>query len=158
MMTEQPMGKLIGIYAGAQKGAGKTPVERAELVAGHGLQGDSHAGRDAHRQLSLFAVERLRELQSEGFDVSAEQLAANLFTENLELDSLKPHTRLRIGQTEIEIVERRTPCRSITQIDNRLPKRLQGRCGQLARIVKGGAIRAGDDVAVLADKRQPDLF
>ncbi len=133
-------------------------VESAELIVGHGLQGDSHAGRDARRQVSLFAVERLRELQSEGFDVSAEQLAANLFTENLELDSLKPRTRLRIGQTEVEIVERRAPCRSITSIDRRLPKRLYGRCGQLARIVKGGTIRAGDDVAVLADERQPDLF
>ena len=158
MMNDRPKARLIGVYAGAQKGAGKTPVERAELVAGHGLQGDSHAGRDARRQVSLFAVEQLRELQAEGFDVSAEQLAANLFTENLELDSLKPHTRLRIGQTEIEIAERRTPCRAFTRIDHRLPKRLYGRCGQFACIVKGGTIRAGDDVAVIADERQLDLY
>ncbi|MGH9839486.1 MAG: MOSC domain-containing protein [Blastocatellia bacterium] len=158
MMTDRPKAKLTGVYLGAQKGAGKTVVETAELIEGHGLQGDSHAGRDQRRQISLFALERLRELQSEGFEVSAEQLAANLFTENLDLDSLKPRTRLRIGQTEVEIVERRTPCRSISRIDHRLPKRLYGRCGQLARIVKGGAVSAGDDVAVVADERQPNLF
>jgi MOSC domain-containing protein YiiM len=149
--------KLAGVYAGAQQGAGKAPVASAELIAGHGLQGDSHAGRDARRQISLFAAERLRELQTEGFAVTAEQLAANLLTEHLDLDSLKPHTRLRIGSAEIELIERRTPCRSITRIDHRLPKRLHGQCGQLARILKGGVVRAGDEVVVIADE-QPGLF
>jgi MOSC domain-containing protein YiiM len=158
MMTELLRGKVVGIYAGAQRGAGKTRVGDAELVAGHGLRGDSHAGRDPRRQLSLFAAEHLRELRAEGFEVGAEQLAANLITEELALDSLPPHTRLRIGEAEIELVERRVPCRSITRIDNRLPKRLYGRCGQIARILKGGAIRAGDEIAILPDERQPGLF
>jgi MOSC domain-containing protein YiiM len=152
MQTE--IGKLAGIYIGANKGAGKASVGAAEMIADHGLRGDSHAGRDVRRQISLFALERLRELQAEGFDVSAGQLSANLFTEHLQLDSLNPRTRLRIGEVEIEIVERRTPCRSITRIDPRLPKRLYGQCGQLARIIKGGVVRANDTIEIVADERQ----
>lgn len=144
-------GKLTGVYVGSRKGEDKTLVESAELIADRGLRGDNHAGRDPRRQVSLFAAETLRDLRNEGFEISAESLSANLFIENINLDSLKPGARLRVGETIIEIVEARKPCRSITKIDNRLPKRLYGQCGQLGRIVKGGEARVGDEVDVIAD-------
>jgi MOSC domain-containing protein YiiM len=152
------VGKLIGIYAGTRKGEGKVPVESAELVADHGLRGDNHAGRDPKRQVSLFAGEVLHELRSEGFSVSAEQLSANLLTENIKLNSLEPGTQIRIGETVIEVVEARKPCRNLTRIDNRLPKRLYGHCGQLGRIVKGGIVRAGDEIEVIVEEKQFHLW
>jgi MOSC domain-containing protein YiiM len=142
-------GKVVGVYVGSRKGEGKTSVESAELVSGHGLSGDSHAGRDPDRQVSLFAAETLREIRNEGFEVSAESLSANLITENIDLDSLKPGARLRVGEAIIEIAEARKPCRSITKIDNRLPKRLFGRCGQVGRIVNSGVARVGDEVEII---------
>ncbi|HKX32227.1 MAG TPA: MOSC domain-containing protein [Blastocatellia bacterium] len=151
------MGQVIGVYVGRLKGEGKLAVESAELVPDYGLDGDSHAGRDPDRHVSLFSTEVLRDLQAEGFKVSAPELSTNLLTENIALNSLKPGTQLRVGETVIEIVEARKPCRSITRIDHRLPKRLYGQCGQLARIVKGGAIRAGDQIEVLADEKQLEL-
>jgi MOSC domain-containing protein YiiM len=141
-------GKLAGIYVGSRRGENKAPVESAELITNYGLRGDAHAGSDLNRQVSLFAIETLRDLRNHGFEVSAENLSANLFTENIELDSLKPGARLRVGQTVIEIVEARKPCRSITKIDNRLPKRLFGKCGQLGRIIKSGVAQVGDEVVV----------
>jgi MOSC domain-containing protein YiiM len=143
------IGKLVGVYVGSLKGEGKTSVESAELVTGHGLRGDSHAGRDPDRQVSLFAIETLREIQNEGFEVPAGSLSANLFTENIGLDALKPGARLRIGEAVIEIAEARKPCRSITKIDNRLPKRLFGECGQVGRIIKDGVARVGDEVEIM---------
>lgn len=145
-------GKLAGIYVGSRKGEDKAPVESAELMADHGLRGDNHAGHAQNRQVSLFAIETLRELRNEGFEVSAESLSANLFTENIELDSLEPGARLRVGETVIEIVEARKPCRSITKINNRLPKRLFGRCGQLGRIAQSGVAQVGDEVEVILEK------
>jgi MOSC domain-containing protein YiiM len=147
------IGKLTGVYVGSRKGEEKTPVESGELIADHGLRGDSHAGRDRNRQVSLFAAEILREIQNEGFEISAESLSANLFTENINLNSLKPGVRLRVGETVIEIFEARKPCRSITKIDNRLPKRLYGKCGQLGRIVKSGVVRVGDEVEIIVESR-----
>jgi MOSC domain-containing protein YiiM len=155
---KSPDGKVKGIYLGSRKGEAKSLVESAELIAGHGLKGDSHAGRDPDRQVSLFSIEVLRQMESEGFPVSAEDLSTNFLTEDISLDSLKPGERLRVGETVIEIVEARRPCRNITKIDNRLPKRLYGRCGQLGLIVKGGVVRTGDDIEVLASDRQPVLF
>jgi len=148
-MDQSRIGKLVGVYVGSQKGDDKTLVKSAELIAGHGLRGDSHAGRDPDRQVSLFAVETLRRIRSEGFEVSAESLSANLLTENIALDSLEPGARLRIGEAIVEIAEARRPCRSITKIDNRLPKRLYGQCGQVGRIINSGVARIGDDLEVI---------
>lgn len=150
-------GKIAGIYVGKQKGEGKTEVAFAEFVAGHGLRGDSHAGRDARRQVSLFAQETLNQLLAEGFTVTASALSANLFIENLKLNSLRPGAQLRIGEVLLEIVEARKPCRNITRIDNSLPKRLFGQCGQLARIVEGGTVRSGDTVEIVANEKQLSL-
>jgi len=150
-------GKLTGVYVGSRKGEDKAPVESAELISGHGLRGDSHAGRDPDRQVSLFAAKTLRDIQNEGFEVSAGSLSANLFIENLDLNSLKPGAQLRIGETVIEIVEARKPCRSITKIDNRLPKRLYGQCGQIGRVVKSGVVRVGEEVEVIVEDRHRDV-
>ncbi len=147
-------GKITGVYAGKQNGGGKTEVSSAELIADFGLRGDNHAGRDSKRQVSLFAQETLNQLLAEGFTVVASALSANVFTKNIKLNSLKPGTQLRVGETLLEIVEPRKPCRSITRIDNRLPKRLYGQCGQLARIIIGGTVQLDDKVEVVADKRQ----
>jgi MOSC domain-containing protein YiiM len=139
-------GKLVGIYTSAKKGVDKAEVERAELIPDHGLRGDGHAGQDPVRQVSLFADEILGEIKAEGFAVTASGLRANLITAGIPLDSLAPGTQLRIGDAIIEIVEPRQPCRMLTRLDHRLPKRLYGRCGLLGRIVAGGEVRAGDTI------------
>lgn len=153
-MTDSLSGKLVGIYSGRQKGEGKIRIASAELIAGHGLSGDSHAGRNPSRQVSLFAKETLDQLLAEGFQVAPEQLSANLFTENININSLKPGAQLRIGEVLLEIVEARTPCRSITRVDNHLPKRLYGQCGQLARIISGGTVKEGDPIEISVNVKQ----
>ena len=136
--------RIVRVFCGTASGVAKTSINAARLLAGHGLQGDSHAGRDARRHVSLFANEVLRAIQSEGFNVQPGELSANLFTENLPLDDLLVGAQLRIGSALLEIVEMRKPCRSITKLDHRLPKRLIGHCGQLARVVQEGIVSLGD--------------
>lgn len=142
------MATLIGIFIGEQKGAGKTAADEAMLLADHGLAGDIHAGH-VSRQVSLFAQETLTALCQEGFDVQPGQLSANLFTNKLPLAELPIGTRLRIGDALLEIVEQRKTCRSITQIDHRLTKRLVGQCGQFACVRESGTIRVGDNILLI---------
>ena len=142
-------GKLAGIYLGAQRGGSKAPCASAELIADYGAQGDCHAGTHPQHHVSLFAQEVLQAIQSEGFTLTPGELSANLFTEGLPLDSLTPGTQIRIGTAIIEIVKARKPCHSITRIINRLPKRLYGQCGQLARIIQGGTLQVGAEISLL---------
>jgi len=143
-------GKLVGIYSGAEKGVGKASLESASLVAGIGLDGDSHAGQDPNRQISLFAAETLQEIKREGFTLTAGELSANLITAGLPLNDLQAGDRLRIGDAEIELSEPRQPCASLTKLDYRLPKRLYRKCGWLGRVVKSGSISPGATIEVLS--------
>ncbi|MBI3424268.1 MAG: hypothetical protein HY011_15155, partial [Acidobacteria bacterium] len=143
--------KLAGIYSGARR-ASKTALATADLIAGHGLAGDGHAGSHPQRHVSLFAWEVLQALQTEDFNVTPGELSANLFTEDLALDELLPGTQLRIGPVILEIVQVRKPCQSITRINNRLPKRLYGQCGQLASVLVGGTIQIGATIEIFYDK------
>lgn len=140
--------RLAGIYSGARS-AHKTVLAAAELIAGHGLIGDGHAGSHPQRHVSLFAQEVLQALQTEGFQVTPGELNANLFTENLPLDELAPGTQLCVGTVLLEIIQPRKPCQSITRINNRLPKRLYGQCGQLASVLVGGTIQTGAAIEIL---------
>lgn len=147
-MNTQP-GKLIRIYLGAQKGAGKHAVANAELVANEGLTGDHHAGLKLHRQISLFASETLHEIKNAGIVVTVEELSTNLLTEGIAIDALAIGTKLKIGIAIIEISEARKPCGSLTKIDKRLPKATYLRCGQFGRVLTGGVIHAGDLIEIL---------
>jgi MOSC domain-containing protein YiiM len=142
-------GTITGVFVGTQKGVCKEAVAQAEMVEAHGISGDVHAGRDARRQVSLIAAEVLRDLAGQGIHYSAGELSANLLTEGVALDALKPGARLRVGAAVLEIVEARKPCGTLTRLDRRLPKLLYRRCGQLARVVTGGAVCVGEAVEVL---------
>jgi MOSC domain-containing protein YiiM len=143
------MARLTGIFLGKEKSAGKVAVAEALLLADHGLAGDVHAGTHVSRHVSLFAQETLNTIQQEGFVVQPGQLSANLFYENLPPELLTTGQQFRIGDALLEIVEQRKPCRSITNIDYRLTKRLVGQCGQFARIWQGGTIRVGDTIELI---------
>ena len=151
-MNQQPC--ITGIFCGAQSGAVKMPVASAKIIVEYGVEGDSHAGKHPLRHVSLFAQEVLQAIQGEGFNVQPGELSANLFTENLPLDELPIGARLRIGDVLLEMVEHRKPCRSITKIDYRLTKRLVNQCGQLARVVRGGTVAAGDRIELVITAQQ----
>jgi MOSC domain-containing protein YiiM len=148
------MPAVYSIHSGEQKGGGKSSVLFAELVADFGLRGDRHAGRDPLRQVSLFSEEVRRNLEVQGYRVPADALSANILTLDLPLDELPTGTLLRLGEAELELTEKRTPCRSITRIDYHLPRLLLGCCGQMARVVRGGLIRPGDQIEILTSISQ----
>src|SRR5438034_1311819 len=95
------------------------------LLAGHGVEGDAHAGatvkhrsrvaRDPTqpnlRQVHLIAEELHEELRSHGFDVHPGAMGENITTRGLDLLVLPAGARLRLGATAVvEITGLRNPC------------------------------------------------
>ena len=61
------------------KGERKKPVGSVMLRAGHGIEGDGHAG-PWHRQVSLLAEESIDKMVAKGLDVGPGDFAENLTT------------------------------------------------------------------------------
>ena len=127
----------------------RVPVERAKLVEGHGIDGDTK-GRFPKRELNVILAEIVEQLRAEGFRAAPGELGEQLVIAGLGPDVLTPGVRLRLGETAvIEITAPRTPCSRFAHIQGRTIKSARGRIGVMARVVCGGDIALGDAVAVV---------
>jgi MOSC domain-containing protein YiiM len=142
-------GAIVSINTSRKKGQLKTPVERAELIAGEGIVGDAHKGF-AHRQVSLLMIEDI-EAQRDRLGAPAAvpigpgSYAENLTTRGIDLGALEvgdelaagPSARLRVSQIGKEC---HTKCAVY---------KLTGDCimpvrGIFCEVLAGGSIRPGD--------------
>jgi len=149
---------IRAVCVSEKRGTRKKDVGRGVLVAGHGLEGDAHAG-DWHRQVSLLAVESVEKMRAKGLDVGPGDFGENLTTEGLDLTSLPVGTLLVVraarGGTASE-----TPLLELTQIGKECHTRCAiyyqaGDCvmpreGVFVRVLRGGPVAVGDRLEVLA--------
>ena len=143
-----------------------------KLVAGHGVEGDAHAGvtvkhrsrvaRDPLqpnlRQVHLMHAELFDELRAMGFNVGAGELGENITTRGIDLLSLPRGTRLKIGRNAVvELTGLRNPCVQIDRFQSGLLAAVVGRdaSGHLIRktgvmgiVMESGDVQVGDAIAV----------
>lgn len=150
------MGKIAGIYVAAQKTELPHSVAEVDAIAGQGLVGDRYAtgvgtfskSGDPKNEVTLIEAEALEALLREyDVEVSAAASRRNLLTEGVALNHLVGR-RFSIGQVELEGVKLCEPCghlQSLTAAS--VEKGLRHRGGLRARILTGGVIRVGDELA-----------
>jgi MOSC domain-containing protein YiiM len=126
----------------------RVAVERATLVAGRGIDGDTK-GRGGDRQLNVMRAETVERLREEGFRTDPGELGEQLVIAGLGPDTLAPGVRLRLGESAvIEVTRVRTPCGRFAHIQGRTIQAAWGRIGVMARVVCGGDIAVGAAVRV----------
>ena len=124
-------------------------VDEAELMVEAGLAGDRYAGRSGSRQVTLIAVEHLRDIGAwlGAAPAAPEALRRNLVTEGINLLALKER-RLRVGGALLEVTGECHPC---SRMEETLGpggyNAVRGHGGLTARVLEGGAVRLGDAVA-----------
>lgn len=158
----------------------KLPQLYIRLVAGHGVEGDAHAGttvkhrsrvaRDPNqpnlRQVHLMHAELHDALREAGFRVTAGDLGENITTRGIDILGLPRGTRLHVGNgAVIELTGLRNPCVQIDRFQKGLMSAVLGRGeqGQLVRksgvmgiVIAGGDIHVGDAIeAVLPSVHAP---
>jgi MOSC domain-containing protein YiiM len=143
-------GHVIAVCISAG-GIPKLPQLEAVIVES-GIEGDLHnheKHRRLNRALSLLDLELLHELQAEGYRVEPGAIGENLTLSGVHVQSLAEGTRLAIGDIIIRLEQPRKPCYVLDPIDPKLKDVLVGRCGYMASVERGGAIRPGMTVRVL---------
>jgi MOSC domain-containing protein YiiM len=167
-----PEATVVAVCSKDTPGVGKQPRDSVLLVAGHGVDGDYHAGtlvrhrsrvaRDPEqrnlRQVHLMDAELFDELASLGIRVTPGDMGENITTKGVAILDLSPGTRLHLGATAvIEITGCRNPCAQLNGIDERLLAQVAQKAedgsiirkaGIMAIVLEGGTVCAGDVIRV----------
>ena len=167
---------MTGLVTAVGRSAGHTfgkPTEDGiRLLAGLGVEGDTHMGRTVKhrsrvrqdptrpnlRQVHLIHAELHDELRAAGFDVSAGQMGENVTTRGVDLLALPTGTRLHLGEEVcVEVTGLRNPCRQLdgfrpglmeAVLDRDERGNLVRKAGVMGVVVSGGEVRPGDAVRV----------
>ena len=113
------------------------------LVEGLGIEGDHHARPRSSRQVLLMAEENC-----DAFGLAPGEVRENLTVRGIDLQALPAGTRLQIGDAVLEITKDCEPCAFIDSLRPGLKDQMVRRRGMLARVVRSGEIRVGDEIAV----------
>ena len=114
--------------------------------------GDAHAG-DCHRQISLLAEESVDTMRAAcPIPLGEGVFAENINTRGIDLKHLPVGTRLRIGETEVEVTQIGKECHSDCAIKKAVGKCVMPTEGIFAIVVKEGTVRAGDEIEILEAK------
>jgi molybdenum cofactor synthesis domain len=143
------LAKVVAVNISTKTGVIKKPVESAHLVEKLGIEGDAHAG-NWHRQVSLLdqaSVDKMTALGVEGLTPGI--FAENITTEGIALHALPIGTRLRVGETELEVTQIGKECHAHCQVYQQVGMCIMPTEGIFTIVIRGGEIRAGDAIEVL---------
>jgi MOSC domain-containing protein YiiM len=144
------MGRIEAICVSVRKGVKKTAQPSAWFVAGHGIDGDAHAG-PWHRQVSLLSADDVERMRQRGLrDVKPGDFAENLVVSGVNLGALGLGSRLRLGaHTDLNVTQIGKVCHQRCAIYYQTGDCIMPRLGVFARVVHDGRVVAGDGVDVL---------
>lgn len=143
------MGAIIAICMSAKKGTAKKRVPAARLVENHGLENDAHAG-PWHRQVSLLSNDKIEAFRARGAIAPYGCFGENLVVEGYDFASLPVGSRFAVGEAVLEMTQIGKECHDKCQIYHTMGECIMPTQGVFARVLKGGEVREGDAMTMLA--------
>jgi len=144
------MARIVAVCRSDKKGVSKKPIDEGLFKEDYGLMGDAHAASDTHRQVSLLALASIEKMRRLGLEISAGDFAENLTVEGLDLVSLPIGTRLAVGKGVIlEVTQIGKECHTGCAILRQVGKCVMPKEGIFTSVVRGGSVKAGDELKVV---------
>ncbi len=143
------MAKVIDVNISEKKGVIKHPIEKGYFKENHGLEGDAHAG-DWHRQVSLLGQESIDKMKALGVKgLTSGKFAENITTEGIVLYELPIGTKLKIGETLMEVTQIGKECHKGCAIKSQVGDCIMPREGIFTKVLEAGVIKSGDDIKII---------
>ncbi|HHT17189.1 MAG TPA: MOSC domain-containing protein [Papillibacter sp.] len=142
------MAVVTAVCISEKKGIPKKTVPEITVRKNYGIVNDAHAG-DWHRQISLLGEESVDKLRAHFPNLPAGAFAENILTRGLTLYTLPIGTRLRVGETVLEVTQIGKECHEACAIKKKTGDCVMPREGIFAIVIEEGTIRPGDEVEVL---------
>ena len=142
-----------------ERGLPKKPVDSA-FISFAGVQGDFNLYRHEKRRddpdsaLLIMPIEKIRELNSEGWPVKPGDLGENLTTRGIPYDTFEIGKVFTAGEAAFQISRACDPCDNLFLLPyvgrSKGPeflKTMLGRRGWYARVLKEGLVKAQDQIS-----------
>jgi MOSC domain-containing protein YiiM len=136
-------GSVIHLQLKPAEGAPMKPVSSVTAITGYGLQDDANAGR-SKRQVLIIEHELLDE-----FHLPVGDVRENITVQGIQLAGMTAGTRVRVGQALLEATLDCAPCQFIEDKRPGLRASMEGKRGTLFKVIEGGKINVGDEIAVV---------
>ena len=104
--------------------------------------------------MTLYSLERIEALRSEGHPIAAGTLGENLTVSGLDWSRMVPEARLTVGEVELQLTKFAGPCEKIAGSFrdgdfSRVAQKIHPGWSRLcARVLKGGVVRVGDPITL----------
>lgn len=142
-------GRVLAVSVSEKKGQKKHNIDKANLLADHGIENDAHAG-DWHRQVSLLAIESIEKIRAAGIEANPGDFAENITTEGVLLWEIPIGDRIRIGKNILgEVTQIGKECHDRCAIFQQVGDCVMPREGIFIRVLEGGEVSPGDELFVL---------
>jgi MOSC domain-containing protein YiiM len=145
---EKRKAKVLSVNISDRTGVVKLPVNTAELRPG-GVVGDAHFGLSDVKQVSLLADESADKMRAMGLTLDAGAFAENITTVGVDLKNLPVGARLRIGESLHEVSQIGKECHQGCAIKQQTGTCVMPTEGIFTRVIEGGPIKPGDEIAIL---------
>ena len=142
-------GTVVAVCISDVKGVIKKPMPEITVKIDHGVVGDAHAG-DWHRQVSLLADESVDKLRDKFPELGAGVFAENILTKGLCLHELPVGTKMRVGETLLEVTQIGKVCHDAgCAIRKQTGDCVMPREGIFTIVLEEGVIKPGDGITVI---------
>jgi len=141
-------GIIRAVCTSPEKGTEKVNVHTAEIRENWGVEGDAHAGT-WHRQISQLSWQKVEAFNLQGAAVTDGAFGENLLVDGIDLAKLPVGTRMKCGDVLMEITQIGKECHHGCAIRQRVGYCIMPHEGVFARVLSGGRISEGDEIAVV---------
>jgi MOSC domain-containing protein YiiM len=136
------VGSVVGLFIS------KDSVDEMSLDEG-GVLGDKFYAKEKARSVLISTIYSYKLAKDKDISLEYGELGENIILDYNPYH-LDPNSKIQIGDSVIlEISQHCTLCKSLTKIDNRLPKLLKNDRGIFAKVISGGKIKNRDRVYIL---------
>jgi MOSC domain-containing protein YiiM len=140
-------GKVYAVCVGKKRSVAKERVKAGFIRAGHGLDGDGHAGL-GRRQISLLALERIMAVNgAHNLGAVPGDFAENITTTGIDWSAATSGSLIEVGTVKLRVVERGKPEHGLNDYSYN-GVALLAKEGIFAEVIESGYVIEGDAIGV----------
>ncbi len=146
--TSEVVGKIIELFVSI-KGDTHRTSKTMITVDEEGVCGDKFYAKDPQRSILITTIQSYMLANKEGISMEYGFLGENIVMDYNPYNLLAG-TQIRIGEVTLEISQHCTLCKSLSNIDSKLPKLLKDNRGIFAKVIHSGSIQQDDTISIIS--------